>query len=340
MSIKREKYMKNNYFKCGGLAGLAVALLLSASSVQAEFVGIRDNGSFFSESAKSEATRNLVELEKRFKKDLAVETFAGIPDEVKKGVDLTDKAAVRRMFEQWALKEARQLKVNGVYVLLVKDPAHLQVEVGNTTQKQAFTLQDRDNLVSTMVGKLREKKNDEALLSGVNFVLTAMASHSASLPRNQTRAVQAPMRTVDHGREESSSPWVTIIVVLLGVGLIWIVFNVIRSIFRGGMTPGGGVSPGLGGGGGGFMSSMLGGMFGAAAGMWLYDQFSGGHDSSAWGADSSNRGNDDQGFGGQDTDYSGSGGDFGGDSGGGDSGGGGGDFGGGDSGGGGGGGDF
>jgi uncharacterized protein len=35
-------------------------------------------------------------------------------------------------------------------------------------------------------------------------------------------------------------------------------------------------APGYGGGGGGFMSGLLGGLGGAVAGNWLYDQFSGG----------------------------------------------------------------
>ena len=88
------------------------------------------------------------------------------------------------------------------------------------------------------------------------------------------------------------------------------------------------------------MRSMMGGMFGAAAGMWLYDQFSGSHNS-AYGAPpenhlNNNDGGVDQGFTGQDTDYSGSGASFDSDDsssgggfdggGGGDSGGGGGDF--------------
>jgi uncharacterized protein len=86
--------------------------------------------------------------------------------------------------------------------------------------------------------------------------------------------------------------------------------------------------------GGGFGRSLLGGLFGAAAGMWMYDQFFGsqGH-ASSW-SERNDAGSGDGGVSGQDTDYSGSGGGFddsGGDSGGGDSGG----FGGGDSGGGG-----
>ena len=92
------------------------------------------------------------------------------------------------------------------------------------------------------------------------------------------------------------------------------------------------------GGGGGFLSSLVGGMFGAAAGMWMYDQFFSNHGSnSAYGSDRNDVSGGDSGFTGQDSDYNSSGGDFGGsDSGssGGDWGGGG-DSGGGDSGGGG-----
>ena len=81
------------------------------------------------------------------------------------------------------------------------------------------------------------------------------------------------------------------------------------------------------GGGGGFFSSLIGGMFGAAAGMWMYNQFLGSDSHASTMSD--NAGNGDSGISGQDTDYSSSGSDFGGDSGSGDSGG----FGGGDSGG-------
>ena len=316
------------HFKFFWFASLALVTLLTASTARAEFVGIHDNASFFSESAKSEATRNLVELDRRFKRDLAVETFKTIPDDIKQGVDLADKVAAGKMFEAWAVKQARQFKVSGVYVLLVKEPAHLQVIVGNQTQTKAFTLQDRDNLVSIMLGKLREKKNDEALLAATSFVLTTMAGHANPVTRSQNYAIPAsarPPQTVQTN-EGGSSFWPIIIVVVLGLGFVWVIFNVIRAMSGGGglWGGGGGYSTGMGGGGGGgFMSSLLGGMVGGAAGGWLYDQFSGRNSSSSWGSEQSHQVNDDPGFGGQDTDYSGSGGDFGGgDSGGGDSGGG------------------
>ena len=300
--------------------GFVVATLLGTSLARAGLGAIRDNSGFFSESAKSEATRKISEIEQKYKKDLVIETFNEIPEEIKQGVDLTNKAAMGRLFEQWTVKQAKQQKVNGVYILLSREPAHIQIVVGNETQNKAFTLMDRNNLSRLMLSKLRKKQNDEALLEGVNFVFTTMASHV--IPNNRTNNVSSSSAVpAVHGEQtEQANSWGWIVIAVIGIGAIWLIVGIIRSVFGGrASTAGPGMSPGYGG--GGIFSSMLGGMFGAAAGMWLYDQFSGNH-GNAWGADQDNRVGGSTGFSGQDTDYSGTGGDFGGDSGGGDSGGG------------------
>ena len=305
---------------------VVVLIALGISVGHARPAAIEDNAAFFSEPAKAEAARNIGELERSLKKDLAVETFKEIPEELKRGVNLEDKATLSRLCEQWAMKQAKAKGVNGVYILLVKAPAHLQVIVGNDTQKRAFTLQDRDTLATMMLGKLRAKQPDDALLSGVNFVSATMRSHLGSSTAH-TGAVQPRVAT-----ESSHSSGGGILSILLGVGVVWVVIGIIRGLFRAG-SGGSAMSPA--GGGGGFLSSMMGGIFGAAAGMWMYDQFFSNHGSSAYGADrdSNTNSGDSGGYTGQDTDYSGGGGSGGGDFGGGDSGGG---SGGGDSGGGGG----
>ena len=218
----------SNYSKIHPALGIVVAMLLGSSVARASGGAIRDNAAFFSEPAKIEATRNISEIEKRYKKDLVIETFKTIPAEIKQGVNLTDKAAVNRMFEQWTVKQARQQKVNGIYILLSQEPAHLQIVVGNDTQNKAFTLMDRDNLTTTMLSNLRKKQNDEALLGGVNFVATTMASHAAARSRPTTAPSAVPPGNA--GQTEHSSPWGGILVVLLGVGAIWLVVGIIRKV--------------------------------------------------------------------------------------------------------------
>jgi uncharacterized protein len=262
--------------------------------------------------------------------------------------------------------------VKGIYVLICKDPPHLQIDVDNATRAKSFTPQDRDRLAKKM-GDLLGKENDAALAQGVDFVQTTLranlgrraeTSGPAAGPSVAPGGPRPPAaRPVDEHppAQASETPWLRWVFIGLAVLVgIW----VLRALMHGLAGAGGGGAGrgyggggmggygGGGGGGGGFLSGMLGGMFGAAAGNWLYDSFGrGGHsrDSShAFGGQGENQGmtpRDEPGAG----DFSGdagSGADFGGnDAGGGNTGGdaGGADFGGGDAGGGdlgGGGGDF
>ena len=58
--------------------GFVVVTLLGADSSCTATSTIRDDGDFFSESALSEATRKISEMEKKYKKDLVVETFKDV----------------------------------------------------------------------------------------------------------------------------------------------------------------------------------------------------------------------------------------------------------------------
>ena len=318
-----ERSLRNAGHGLRACLAILAAFFLGANVSRAAGSGVVDNGGFFSEQAKSDAAKVIAEVERTLHKDIAIETFREIPAELKAGVNLQDKAALGHLYQQWAEKQAREKRINGVYLLIVKEPAHLQPVVGTDTQRLAFTLKDRDSLVPMMLAKLRVHQNDEALRDGVNFIYATMKSHTN--PRAHTGT--API--VSHPAQPSggSSGWI-IQALVIGV-VVWVVIGIFRALsgrMGGGAAAG---QPGMGG-GGGFFSSLIGGMFGAAAGMWMYDQFFSNHGNSAYGADQNNPNGGDSGFTGQDSDYtSGGGGDFGNDSGGGSDSGGGGDFGGG-----------
>lgn len=307
------------------LPSLACLLLLGTAGARAGGAGIQDDGAFFSEFAKVNASGTIKDVASRLHKDIAVQTLAAVPEDMKATVLHSSKSATNRGFSQWAEQMAHAKGVNGVFILLVKQPAHLQVVVGTDTQTQAFTLLDRTALVERMIGQLRQKKNDEALIDAVNFIAATMQSHLGSSAKAFGHKAQP----------QGGGSWMQTIIIVL---LIWLGFSVVRGLFRamsgGGGSMGGGVGQPYGG--GGFLQNMMGSMFGAAAGMWMYDQFFGSH-SSAFGAQPMDSlDHQGGGFTGTDTDYTSAGGSFGDDSGGDfggmDSGGdfGGGDFGGGD----------
>ena len=334
----------------GWLSGsgmLAVSLILALPAAATAWVN--DEAKLFSPEAVAQADGRIQDIVHHFHRDLTIDTIESIPADMQAEYQQSGKA---KFFLDWADRRAKDKRLQGIYVLICKNPGHLEIVLDKSIREHGFTFADRDLLAKQMLGLLKEKRYDAALAEAVNFVDSRLRAH-------QGRAA-APLPAQPHPggpqNPAQGSPilgWICFGVAAL-VG-IWLVMAVVRMLFGGGRGYGpggpgsGGYGPGGygGGGGGGFLSSMLGGMFGAAAGNWIYDSFRGGGRGGSWGGGGMTAGDSgsspDSGAG----DFSGDpggGGDFGGDpgGGGGDFGGGGGDIGGGggDFGGGGGGGDF
>jgi hypothetical protein len=311
------------------LGWLAVATPVLAQQTRSEYVN--DEAGLFSKEAKVKANADLARLRSQFKKELVVDTVMTVKRPA--NVDKDDNVAVDRFFDDLAQKRFGQERVNGSYILIVQTPPKVRVRLGNETQRLGiFTEADRQELQNRVVALLKEAKqdemknqvkNDRVLAEAVSFVHERMSQH-ARQTAGQRQAPAAP----NQPQHEEGTPWVTYLLIGVGVFLVlWFVMGLIRAASGSGSSPG--MAGAGGGGGGGFFSSLLGGMFGAAAGMWLYSNFFGGHTNTAYGA------GPDAGASNVDTGSTGGGDDYG-DTGG-DQGGGGGDVGGGDWGGGGGG---
>jgi hypothetical protein len=293
------------------LGCLTASTPVMAQGARTEYV--QDEALLFSQEAKAKANAEIAGMWRQFKKELVIDTVdtVKVPD-----------------IDDWAIKRAGREKVDGIFVVIVRDPRTVRVELGNhTKQNGQFSETDRVELRKQLVDNLKavsddpknQAKKDHVLQAAVAFVHGHMHAATGQAVKNNTvPAAQHPVQNAQGG----GTPWLTYILIGGAVLLvIWVVMGVLRSIGGGAGRPGmAGGGYGGGGGGGGFFSSLLGGMFGAAAGMWMYNNFFGGHSNSAWGAGpdggSSGAGND------ADTGYSGDGGDYGNDQGGGDAGGG------------------
>jgi uncharacterized membrane protein YgcG len=128
---------------------------------------IRDEGKFFSAEALEKANRKVRQIYQRFHKDVVIETFPAIPADREKNYQEEEKA---RFFNEWARKRAEELGVNGIYILICQKPGRVEVEVGDQTQKKAFSRNDRDQLVRKMLANFKEKKFNEGLLEGLDFI--------------------------------------------------------------------------------------------------------------------------------------------------------------------------
>ena len=270
------------------MVGLAVA-----SGARAATPRVSDEGHFFSADAVAKANQKIKDIERLYGKDLFIETVPGVPASMERRFKELGK---KDFFITWARRRMGDAGINGVYILISKNPGHLQIEVTHQTQNQGFSVDSQDSLVKKMGTMLGQKKNDAALLEAVSFVDAKFASklgkRNASTTPVHAAAPQRPVVPLANREAPAAEQHAGLSLLgWLGVGLaivvgIWVLSALFRALAGGGsgagsMGPGG---YGGGGGGGGFFSSLLGGMFGAASGMWLYNNFFGG--GSHWGESS------------------------------------------------------
>lgn len=334
-----------------GLAVATPAALANKETFHGQ-MSVDDQAGLFSADGIKQATQAFDGTNFKATTHYTVVTRKGAPESKAKELEATkgDKTKAGRFFSGWAKEIYKDKRATGVLTLIyvdgdkffVKTVADEQVDVFRGFGDKAATA-----LEEKFIATVREAKSktgadattirDSGLMSGAQYVIDHLKDTTVPDAKHK-------VSTTTSGEKKGMGigGWICLgLCVLLG---IWVVIALIRALTGtggGGGYGGGYGGPGYGGGGGGFFSSMLGGMFGAAAGMWMYNNFFGGSHASDMSAGGSYGGDTggtyDTGEGNVDTGSEGAGGGDWGDSGGGDTGGGGdwGDSGGGDVGGGG-----
>jgi uncharacterized protein len=266
---------------------LTPALLLATS--------IRDDAKLFSPEGVKKAEQKIDDLKKAYKTELFVETFAKAEkmDEAKNKQGKGDP----KYFEKWAAARYKELKVDGVYVLICTDPNYLQVVSGKMMEKKGFDDKKRDELANLMKAQFKEKKFDAGLMAVVAEVSETLKEKTPAPKKTTTEKAVEKANSTAEGLP-SWTTWLCVgLVALLG---LWIVVGLIRAFMGVGQPQPQPYNPAMGGyqqpgmyqqpmqqqpaGGGGFFSSLLGGMVGAAAGMYVYNSFFGSSTPSVFGS--------------------------------------------------------
>jgi uncharacterized protein len=291
---------------------------------------VNDQANLFTAKAEENAKEEMKGTRFKYHVHFTVETFKVVPAE--RLSDYNSATDKNKYVLEWAKANATGDKAKGPYVLIVLNPSgHTQVVLdagsrsrGHGDAEQLAIARIFDTAMKEAAGKPpadAEVIRDKALLDATDYV----RQNVAGTKPGSAAAKESPSGDQSRDTEpagsfwSSTGGWICIgLCVLLGV---WLIVGLIRAF----------TAPPGAYGGGGFGTALLGGLFGAMAGMWLYNSFFSGSEASAADAGA---GASDAGAGGGDTggatdtggDYGGGGDDLGGDYGGGDVGG---DFGGG-----------
>ena len=284
---------------------------------------IVDGAKMFSAGAIQQAESELARVEAETKLPVTIETVVSLNGEL-----------VNDVLKQHAQANGAQ----GVYVLIAKEEGKFDIEASRA-YRGGMNASRIAAIKTAFVNGLKARDFDGALRNGVESIRIQAGEASSALARGRGGVPARRGNPNPQGGFGVGS--------LLGIGLLIVgvmfLFRILGGLFGGGAQAGYGPGMGrmgapgyggMGGGGGGFMSSLFGGIGGALAGNWLYDQFSGrGHqgynESAGYGPADNSAATDWSGGTDQSADWggggdTGAGGDWGGGGGGGDWGGGGG----------------
>ena len=130
----------------------------------------KDPAKFFGEEAFKKVAPAAEKLFKEKKIDLMIETFAVPPKMDADKVKAMTAMDREKFFREIALERGKAEKVNGVYILVCKNPGFVYVErIGEADLPADLG----SRLRSTLLGSFKEKKFDDGLAKAVEMVLEA-----------------------------------------------------------------------------------------------------------------------------------------------------------------------
>lgn len=154
------------------LLALPLALALSitpAPRAWAVAPEIKDDAKIFSPEAVKKANDLIREIARKHGRDLMVETFVTVPGNQADKVRELPAGEKTKFFRNWSKDRIDYHAVNGVYVLICKEPTFLWVEVSEKSVG-TFGGQFGGELGKMLQKDFREKQFDEGLLRAVKQV--------------------------------------------------------------------------------------------------------------------------------------------------------------------------
>ncbi len=269
---------------------VALAATLGAGSAQAS--AIRDSAKMFSGEVVKKAQAQLDHLERTTHIPVVIETIDRLS-----GLDSdATKAARTKAIEALAVHRDKAIKDEGIYVLISKHDRVISSVLIRERYADLLPIEKRDAIREAFVEEFKNKNFDGGLTRAVETIERSL--QGASGVNRAGRAPAGVPALVQHGgagrkAEAGGSIMFTFLMIVVGIFGVLLVLRLLGGLFGRSAGPGmpgqmgmgmgrtgmggPGYGGGYGGGGGGFMSSLFGGLGGALAGNWLYDQFSGRH---------------------------------------------------------------
>jgi hypothetical protein len=163
--------MQNHLTKNLSRIALASGLCLMAWTVSA--AEIRDDAKLFSPDVVATAREKLSAAETAAKHGVTIETYATLPQGKAGDVEKMSASEKARFYSDLLKQRAKQAHAEGIFVLITKDPGHVEVGVSGKLQSAGYTAASKKQLVDTFLTAFRQKEFDRGLTGAVSQIETS-----------------------------------------------------------------------------------------------------------------------------------------------------------------------
>lgn len=211
---------------------------------------VRDEADFFQPATRARLEKDIREIRRLYHRDLSVETIAALSAEEKQRLKSLNRRNEVQYLNDLGRARAQAAGVEGISILICRDPRRVIVTVGPDAQAQAFTVEDAENVRKMIAHRLLVGR----LAGGPDRVIVdAVERVNRILRANLSR---------DDPERGLASGW-SMALTIGGVLALW---AVLRFLSRGSEVALGDREPA------GARAAMLGSMFGSPASLWIYDR--------------------------------------------------------------------
>jgi uncharacterized membrane protein YgcG len=163
---------------CFMSSAVLAAWLVLAARAAAVAPEIRDEGKFFSPEAVKRANEQIRDIFGKHGKDLLIETFPSVPPDQLEKVKAMNAKEKTEYFHNKAVDRCKQRVVNGVYIIITREPKYLYVEI--TPQARAvLDQQTRGQVRAILISNFEENRFDDGLAGVVKAVQERLGKASA-----------------------------------------------------------------------------------------------------------------------------------------------------------------
>jgi hypothetical protein len=146
-----------------------------AAAVAREPFKIRDESKFFSSEAVQQANQEIAEIAHRYGRDLLIETYPTVPADDADRVKSMSREERLAYFRDWARKRTQAEHLNGVMILICRNPSILYVNVSPSAAR-VVTADEEKAIHGALLTAFKDNKYDDGLTEAVRLVRQAFAS--------------------------------------------------------------------------------------------------------------------------------------------------------------------